>query len=254
VLAKLEVNEEVEGDVIVFGADLELGPRARVHGDAVAIGGDIRMAEGAEVGRHVVAVLGSAEVPRGVPVGGRILSFSSPATLLPVSPPRKGAVRAEFSMRLLTAGGWLLVTTGLAFLFPIRMRYGAWALPTLGIKIPALGMMVALTVAASLVAGLGLGPALGVPLVAALMIVFFAAKSVGLTVMGCWVGMVLLRRWIRHPLPISLEVFVGVLVLLALRFLPVAGETLWTLVSLVALGASIAVVSVSTKLPRAEPT
>lgn len=254
VLAKLEVDEEVEGDVVVFGADLVLGPRARVHGDAVAVGGDIRLAEGAEVTRHVVAVLGRAEVPEGVEVGGRVLSFASLATLLPASPPRRPSLRADISMRLLTAGGWLMVTTGLAFLFPIRMRYGSWALPTLGIKVPALGMFVALTVAASLVAALGLGPAVGVPLVASLMIVFFAAKSVGLTVLGCWVGAGVLRRWIHHPLPISLEVFVGVLALLALRFLPVAGETLWNLISMVALGASIAVVGVSTGLPRAEPT
>ena len=148
-------------------------------------------------------------------------------------------------MRLLASGGWLLVTTGIAFLFPIRMRFAAWSVPALGVRIPALGLMIALTAAASLLAVLGLGPALGVPLVAALMVLFFIAKALGLTVLGCVVGTWVLRRWVRHPLPISLEVFVGVLVLLALRFTPVAGQTLWTLISIMALGASIAVVSVS---------
>jgi hypothetical protein len=157
-------------------------------------------------------------------------------------------------MRLLTAGGWLLVTTGLAFLFPTRMRFGAWAVPTLGIKVPALGIMVLLTAGASLIAALGLGPSLGVPLVAALMVIFFVGKSVGLTVLGCWIGTTVLRRWFNHPLPISLEVFVGVLTLHALRFLPFAGETLWNLISLVALGASIAVVGVSTDPLRTEPS
>jgi hypothetical protein len=157
-------------------------------------------------------------------------------------------------MRLLTTGGWLLVTTGLAFLFPSRMRYGAWAVPSLGIQVPALGMMAGLTVFASMIAALGLGPALGVPLVGGLMLVFFVAKAVGLTVLGCWIGASLLRRWLRHPLPISLEVFVGVLVLLAVRFLPAIGETMWTLISMVALGACIAVAGVSTDLMRAEPS
>ena len=134
------------------------------------------------------------------------------------------------------------------------MRHGAWALPPLGIKVPALGMMAGLTIFATLIAALGLGPVLGVPLVGGLMVVFFVARAVGLTVLGCWLGALVLKRWVRHPLPISLEVFVGVLVLLAVRFLPMVGETMWTLVSLVALGASIAVLSVSTDFWRAEPS
>jgi len=252
VFSDLRIDERVDGDVVVFGADLVLGPGARVEGDAVAVGGDIRVAEGAEVTRHVVAVFGGAEVHRDTEIGGRVLSFSSLAPLLPVSSAQGSSPHADISMRLLTAGGWLLVTTGLAFLFPTRMRYGAWAIPALGMKIPALGMMVGLTVVASLIAALGFGPALGVPLIAALMVVFFVAKSVGLTVLGCWVGTTILRRWINHPLPISLEVFVGVLALLALRFLPFASETLWTLISMVALGASIAVLGVSVDSSRAE--
>jgi hypothetical protein len=252
VLSDLEVNEPVSGDVVVFGADLELGPMARIDGDAVAVGGDIRVADGAVISRHVVSVFGGAQVPHGADVGGRVLSFSSLATLLPAPSVQRPSLHASVSMHVLTAGGWLLVTTGLAFLFPIRMRYGAWAVPVLGFKIPVLGMMAGLTVIASLIAALGLGPGLGVPLVAALMVAIFVAKSVGLTVLGCWAGAAVLQRWVRHPLPISLEVFVGVLVLLALRFMPIVGETVWTLISLVALGASIGAVGVSTDLLRAE--
>jgi hypothetical protein len=252
VLADLRVDERVDGDVVVFGANLELGPGARIEGDAVAVGGEVRVAEGAEVSRHVVAVFGEVEVPQNAEIGGRVLSFSSLATLLPRSSARGASFETSLSMRLLGAGGWLFVTTGLAFGFPIRMRYASWALPVLGIKIPAIGILAGLTVIASLIAALGLGPALGVPLIAALMIVFFAAKAVGLTVLGCWIGTVVLRRWVHHPLPISLDVFVGVLLLLALRFFPFAGEILWNLISLVALGASIAVIGVSTDLMRAE--
>jgi hypothetical protein len=202
----------------------------------------------------VVAVFGGAQVPVDADVGGRVLCFSSVATLLSTSSVRGSSIRADLSMRLLAAGGWLLVTTAIAFLFPIRMRYGAWAVPSLGIKVPVLGMMAGLTVFASLIATLGLGPVLGVPLLGGLMVVFFAARAVGLTVLGCWIGVIVLKRWVHHPLPISLEVFVGVIVLLAARFLPVVGETLWILVSLVALGASIAVMSVSTDLMRPEPS
>ena len=251
-LTDLEVSGFIDGDAVVFGADLVLGENAVVTGDVVAVGGDIRMAEGAAVGRHAVAVFGRAEVPVGADVGGRVLSFASLANLSQGHATGGQSPRVTFAMRLLTSGGWLLVTTGLAFLFPVRMRYGAWAVPVAGVKIPALGLLVGLTVVASLVAALGLGSGLGVPLVAALMLAFFAAKAIGLTVLGCFVGTSVLGRWIHHPLPISLEVFVGVMVLLAVRFLPLAGETMWNLISLFALGASIAVVGVPADTVPAE--
>jgi hypothetical protein len=252
VLNDLEVNEPVSGDVVVFGADLVLGPLARIDGDVVVVGGDVRVAAGSAVTRHVVAVFGGAQVPREAAIGGRVLSFSSLATLLQVSSARRPSFQVSLSMHLLMAGGWLAVTTGLAFLFPARMRFGAWALPAFGIRVPALGMMAGLTVVAALIAALGLGPALGVPLVAGLMVVFFAAKALGLTVIGCWLGAAVLRRWQSPPVPISLETFAGVLLLLVLRFLPLVGDTAWTLISLIALGASVVVISVSTDLVGAE--
>ena len=252
VLADLEINESVEGDVVVLAADLVLGAKARVTGDAVAVGGNVRIVPGAEVGRHVVAVFGAVEIHGDAEIGGRILSLSSLASFATGAGAAPRPYRVSFAMRLLASGGWLLVTTGIAFLFPIRMRFAAWSVPVFGVRILALGLMIGLTAAASLLAALGFGQAVGVPLVAALMVVFFIAKSFGLTVLGCVVGAWVLRRWVHHPLPISLEVFVGVLVLLALRFMPVLGETLWTLISLIALGASITVISVSGDPAQAE--
>jgi hypothetical protein len=244
VLTDLVVDEPVAGDVVVFAADLVLGKNARVTGDAVAVGGNIRIADGAEVGRHVLAVFGTAEVSSGAVVEGRVLSFASLASLVQAPGAGPPSTRVSVAVRLLASGGWLLVTTGLAFVFPIRMRYGAWALPPLGYRVPALGFLVYLTVIASLVAALGFGPALGVPLIAGLMVAFFAAKAVGLAVISAALGAALLRRVLHHPLPVSLEVFVGTLALLVLRFLPLAGETLWSVMSVVALGASIAVIGV----------
>ena len=252
VLTDLEVNESIEGDVVVFGADLVLGTQARITGDAVAVGGNVRIVPGAEVGRHVVAVFGVVEMKRDAVIGGRVLSLSSLASLATGAGVAERPHQVSFAMRLLASGGWLLVTTGIAFLFPIRMRLAAWLVPASGVRIPVLGLMIVLTAVVTLLAALGLGPAFGVPLIAALMVLFFIAKSLGLTVLGCVVGTWVLRRWVRYPLPISLEVFVGILVLLALRFMPVLGETLWGLISLIALGASIAVVSVTGDPARAE--
>lgn len=244
ILADLYVNEAVSGDVVVFTGDLTLGENARVAGDVVAIGGDVRVAEGAEVGRHVVAVFGSTEVSPQAVVHGKVLSYSSLASLANRPGTGSSPPRESVSVRILWSGGWLLVTTGLAFLFPVRMRYGTWALQPLGYRVPALGLLVVITAVAFVVAALGLGPALGVPLIAGLMMVLFSAKAVGLTLISCRLGAMVLRRWLHHPLLISLEVFVGTLVLLALRFLPVVGETLWSLASVIALGAGILVIGV----------
>lgn len=249
-LVDLEIDQAIAGDAVVFGADLVLGPNASVSGDAVAVGGNVILADGAAVGRHVVAVLGAAEVAPGARVEGRVLGFASLAMLVRARDGGQPSLRVDLGLRLLASGGWLLVTTGLAFLFPARMRYGAWSLPPLGFRVPALGTLIALTIVASLVAVLGLGPGLGVPLAAALMILFFAAKCVGLTVVGCAVGTALLGRWFHHPLPISLEVFVGVLVLLALRFTPGIGETLWIMIALLALGASVAILGADSRTPE----
>jgi hypothetical protein len=254
VLADLTVNDQVDGDVVVFAANLVLGHDAQVSGDAIAVGGNVTVAKGADVGRHVVAVFGTADVAEESSVDGRVLSFSSLASLAQGPVVEPATARTSVAMRLLASGGWLMVTTGLAFLFPVRLRYGAWRLPPLGYKVPALGALVALTVVASLVAALGFGPALGVPLLAGLMVFFFAAKSVGLSVIGCVLGAGVLRKWLHHPLPISLEVFVGMLMLLAIRFLPVAGETMWSLLSVMALGASMTVISVVPSEPTAGET
>jgi hypothetical protein len=253
VLTDLVVDEPVAGDAVVFAADLVLGENARVTGDAVAVGGNIRVADGAEVGRHVLAVFGTTEISSGAVVKGRVLSFASLASLVQAPGSGPPSTRVSVAVRLLASGGWLLVTTGLAFVFPIRMRYGAWALPPLGYRVPVLGFLVYFTVIAALVAALGFGPALGIPLIAGLMVVFFAAKAVGLAAISAALGAALLRRWLHHPLPISLEVFVGTLVLLVLRFLPLAGETLWSVMSVVALGASIAVIGAGTDRTVADP-
>jgi hypothetical protein len=252
VLDDLRLSEPIIGDAVVFGADLYLEDGATVGGDAIAVGGSVVVERGAVVDGHVVAVFGVADVASPAAVSGRVLSYSSLGTLASGAPGQPAPLSMNAPMRLLAAGGWLLVTTGLAFLFPIRLRYAAWAAEGLALRVPALGMLLGLTLVSTIVATLGLGPALGVPLVAAVTLIFFAAKAVGLAVLGCWLGGVVLRRWLGRYHPITVEVFVGVMVLLGARFLPILGELLWMLISLTALGAAVAVTGVSHDAAGAE--
>ena len=157
------------------------------------------------------------------------------------SPP----LQVDLAVRMLTSGGWLVVTTTLAFAMATRLRYGVWLFPRLGLKVLVLGTAAGVTFFAAVVAALGLGPTLGVPMAAALTVVFFALRAVGLTVIGGSIGGVVLRHRFGHPLPLTAEVFVGVTLLLLVRFVPLVGGVLWTLCSLAALGTAILTLAAS---------
>jgi hypothetical protein len=220
-LTELEVNEVVDGDVVVIGGDIVLGPEAVVRGHAVAVFGAVRMQPGATV-------------------EGRSIAMSSLASLslTPVAGERQDQLFT--AVRVLTAGTWLFVTTLIAFLWPTRVRRGAAALPQLGLKSVVLGLMVAATLVAALIAVIGLGPMMGIPLATLVGLAFLAVKALGLTVLGGGLGGALLRRLRPSRVhPVTLHVFVGVLVLLMARFLPVVGGAAWTVVVMVALGAGV---------------
>lgn len=232
------VNEKVDGDVVAFEANVHLGPRADVSGDVVVVNGDLRLDENARVGRHVMAIFGDVEAAPGAVVQGRTLAFSSLSNVA-LQPGGKAPLQVNVAVRLVTSGGWLLVTTALAFGLSTRLRYGVWILPQLGFRVFLLGVAAGITFFAAVVAVLGFGPSLGVPMAAGLTVVFFAFRALGLTVIGGFLGAMVLRRFLRRPLPLTLEVFVGVFAMLTVRFLPLFGGLLWSVCSIVALGMGI---------------
>ena len=238
VFNNIVINERVDGDVVAFEADVHLGPMADVVGDVVVVNGDLRLDPHARVGRHVLAIFGHVEVAPGAVVQGRTLAFSSLSSVV-LRPGSSAPMQVNVAVRLVTSGGWLLVTTALAFGLSTRLRYGVWMLPRLGFRVLVLGVAAGITFFAAVVAVLGFGPTLGVPLAAALTVVFFAFRAIGLTVIGGFLGELLLRRFIDRPLPLTLEVFVGVFAMLAVRFLPFLGGVLWGVCSIAALGTGI---------------
>lgn len=238
------INERVDGDVVAFEANVHLGPMADVLGDVVVVNGDLRLDPNARVGRHVMAIFGHVEVEPGAVVQGRTLAFSSLSNVA-LRPGGTAPLQVNVAVRLVTSGGWLLVTTALAFGLSTRLRYGVWILPQLGFRVFLLGVAAGVTFFAAVVAVLGFGPSVGVPLAVGLTVIFFAFRAVGLTVVGGFLGTLVLRRWFRRPLPLTLEVFVGVFVLLAVRFLPFLGGLLWSVCSIVALGMGIVALATS---------
>ncbi len=232
-LSEMRVNEEVDGDVVVIGGDVVLGPEARIHG-------------------HAVSIFGSVRVEPGAQIDGRVIGLSSLASLslAPVQEDQGGR-HLDMALRFATSGGWLFATTLIAFLWPAPIRRGVSALPQLGAKTLVLGVMVAITLVAGLIAVIGLGPFFGLPLAATVAVAFLMVKALGLAVLGGGLGTVLLRRAIpSRVLPITTQVFVGVVVMLMVRFLPVVGGLAWTALVVVALGAGV---FVATLAPHANP-
>jgi hypothetical protein len=233
-MSELAINEPIEGDVVAIGADVVLGPSAEVSGHAVSVFGDVRVDPGATVGGRVIAVdsLASLTVDRVREPGGR---------------------RTDLGLRLLVSGCWLLATTLIAFLWPRFIRVGAAAVPDLGLRAVVLGVMVALTLVAALVAVIGLGPSMGVPLAVTIAAVFTAGKAVGLATLGAGLGSLLLRRLIPGRLfPVTVTVFVGVAAMLMVRFLPAVGGVAWTLLVILALGAAVAAITLAAGRASAE--
>lgn len=245
VFSDIVVNEEVNGDLVAFEANVHLGPLADVAGDVVVIGGDLHLDGRARVGRHVVAIFGVVDVAPDAVIGGRTLAFSSLSNVA-LEPGNRTPLQVKLAVRLVTSGGWLLVTTALAFGLSTRLRYGVWMLPRLGFRVLVLGVAAGITFFAAVVAALGLGPTIGVPLAAALTVVFFSFRAIGLSVVGGFLGGLLLRRWYDRPLPLTLEVFVGVLAMLIVRFLPLIGGVLWSACSIAALGTGIIILATGT--------
>jgi hypothetical protein len=247
------VNERIDGDVVAFEADVLLGPNADVEGDVVVVSGHLRLDPNARVGRHVLTIFGTLDAAPEARVGGRVLAFSSLSNVL-LRPGQRTPLHVDLAVRLLTSGGWLLITTGLAFVWPTRLRYGVWVLPRLGLEVAVLGLAAAITFFAAVVAVLGLGPTVGVPLAAALTLGFFALRAIGLTVAGGLLGAAVLRRVGARAMPLTLEVFLGVVVLLVIRFLPWLGGLVWSAVAIVALGTGIMALATGGENGRAVTT
>lgn len=217
--SNLDVNSEVAGDVVVFAGDLILGPGAVVHGDAIA-------------------VLGRIERKPGAIVDGRALGLTSLATL-EVEPDLErgagGGTRA--AVMLLVMGGWLLATSLITWVAPLRIQEGVRFLRGLRWRIAVIGVLALATYFAALLATLGFGPVWGVPLSGALVVLFVAVKAVGLAVIGASLGRFVVARSGFSTMPTSIDVFVGVALLLLLRLLPWVGGFAWAALSVLALGA-----------------
>ncbi len=174
--ADARIDGRVRGDVVVLGGKLVLGPRARVDGDAAHLVGQFERAEGALIGGSQVG-LGEAEADA---LADRLETSSGADRLRPRSPPAAPA-QAGWALRM---GSWLLGTAfllvvGLLFLntWPERSRNLRRTLEAAPAWSLAMGALVSLGIAL-------LSVLLAVSVVGFLVLPFLITLAVGIWLTG----------------------------------------------------------------------
>lgn len=225
---RLRVDETVGGDLVSFGGDVTFGPNGRVTGDLIHLGGTITGAEGRVGGR--VYPIGSLE--------GAAASMTKTAVVV--------------SLLLV----WLLVAVVLTLLNGREIRMSSMEVRTSTLHCFVLGLVAFTSFVLTAIAFSYLVPYIvGIPLLIVLGIFATLTKAYGLIAIFHALGTLVAgaknreqlarRKWLRGDLAM---VVLGVLILGAIRLIPVVGTIVWALASVMGVGVALA-----TKFGRREP-
>jgi hypothetical protein len=229
------ISGVVAGSVIVLDGDIELESLARVRGDVYAVGGGIAAAPGAVVeGR-------SAAYPT-----------ASAAWLTLLEGPSLGL--SATSRPVLTAKFALLAAWAVILLLGFSFR-GREAVATSQsvrrepLQNFVLGLACVLTLALTVaLLSAALHWLLSVPILALVVVAALALKLWGLLAVFHALGAALVARWRSRRWLAIQTATVGLLMLGAIKLVPWLGTIVWTLATLIGIGAALA-----TKFGRNEP-
>ena len=232
----VEVTGRVDGDVVVLGGDVRLGPEAEVGGDIFVLGGTIRAAPGAHAGGRMVSYPTASSALVTLVEGPSLgLGFTSPVVL-----GAKLALLAAWAALLLvlfaSSGRQLLETADGVRREPLRSF------------VTGLTGVLALVLTALFFSAFT-GGLVGVPLLVLVVLLALILKLWGMVAvfyaLGDWLGRRLLRRRRMRPLNAAT---LGLVALGILKFLPYVGVWVWTAATLIGIGAAL-----TTKFGRQEP-
>lgn len=230
----VRITGRVEGDVIVLGGDAELAPTARVGGDVFVLGGTLGMLPGARIeGRAVshptvsaawLTLLGGpalAETATSTVVLGAKLALLAAWLLvgfLLLAVSGREIRRTSETVRSEPFHDFWVGFTGVLAMFLTALLFSAFAAIVVGLPLLVLVVLVALLLK-----------------IWGMVAVFHAV--------GSWLGARFDRRW--APLECLIA---GLLLLGALKLVPYVGLWLWTVATLIGVGATL-----RTKFGRLEP-
>lgn len=223
----VRVSGRVDGDLIILGGEARLGPEAKVGGDVFVLGGSVDAAPGAMIeGRTVAHPTASSAwltLLEGPTLG---LGANSPLVL----GTKLALMAAWMALTLLlfaSFGRQVLATSSTVLREPVRC---------FGIGLTGVLALVLTAIALGVVAP----PLAGAPLLVLIVLFALVLKLWGMVAvfhaLGTWVVTGLGRR---RPLALNAAT-AGLLVLGVVKFVPHLGAWLWTLATLIGVGASLA--------------
>lgn len=229
------IDGAVQGDVIVLGGDVELGPSARLGGDVFVLGGRVDAESGAVVAGRTVAY---PRAPSSLLVLAEGPVFGQAAL---------SSVVAMLNLALLLA--WLLVTLVLVAGFDPALTATAQSVLERPFRNFFAGLVAVLAVAVTFAVLTAVAPALlGVPLLAVCGLAILVCKLWGTAAVFLAVGARLLPDRLGlagRPLAAAL---CGLLALGLIKMAPYVGGWTWTIVTCVGIGAAL-----DSRLGRRDP-
>lgn len=224
----VEVRDVIARDLLVFGGNVTFSGRGRVKGNVIYAGGRVIKGENR--------------------VGGRVYPLTS------VEGAAASMTKSAVVLTLLVV--WLIASVIVTLVSPREVRLSSIEVRASALHCFALGL-VALTsfVLTAIVFSYLVPYLIGVPLLAALGVFAVLTKVYGMVAVFHAVGTIVAgsrtreqlssRKWLRGDLAM---VVVGVLILGAIRLIPVVGTLVWSLASIFGIGVALA-----TKFGRREP-
>lgn len=235
----------LDGPVQVFG---------RVGGDVIALGGNVELAAGSRVEGDVFVLGGHLSTARGAYVGGRSVSYpsASRAWLTLLEGPSLGGTQASslvLGAKLALLAAWaalLLLFFASAGRAVLSTSQSIGLEPFRAFAVGLVGVL-AMTLTALLLAGLA-APMVSVPLLVLVVLFALVLKLWGMVAVFHALGTWLYRRGLgRRALPLQ-AASLGLLLLGIAKFVPFAGAVVWTVATLIGVGATLI-----TKFGRHEP-
>jgi hypothetical protein len=239
------ISEPVSGSVQVYRGSADI--QNLIEGDLLVLGGNINFSSGGHVKGNVI--YGGGRVLNGEGrVDGRVYSLAS------VEGAAASLTKNAVVLSLLLV--WLITAIVVTLVSPREVRLSSMEVRISTLHCFALGLVAVTSFVLTAIVFSYLVPYLiGIPLLAALAVFATLTKIYGLIAVFHAVGTIVAglrtreqlnaRKWLRGDLAM---VIVGVLILGAIRLIPVVGPIVWSAASIFGVGVTLA-----TKFGRREP-
>jgi hypothetical protein len=239
------ITEAVPGDVQVYNGNVTVANR--IAGDLLVVGGSVTFTGAGRVDGNLIHAASRVSGAEGR-VGGQLhplLSLEGAAASM-----ANNAIVAS----LLVV--WLIVAVAVALMGGREIRFSSLEVRTSALHCFVLGLVALTSFVLTAIAFSYLVPyVVGIPMLAALAVFGILTKVYGMIAVFHAVGTIVVgarnrkqlesRRWFRGDLAM---VVVGLLLLGAIRFVPVVGTIVWGLASVFGVGVALA-----TRFGRREP-